>query len=99
MTMFTILGDNFEGPRSVRIGDDIVNDTCRFRYEELEFDYTEMIQPLYGTTEDAAYGLTDYDTDGSATVRYALRTETGDTVMLILYYKNMVLNEIVITRL
>lgn len=99
LSLLTILDERLEGPRCLRIGDSVIETTGRFYYEATEFDYENMSQLLYGSTEGVPYGLAEYGEDGSATVRYTLRTESGETVMLILTYRDMTLNEILVTLL
>lgn len=84
----TIVGDNLEGPRCVRVGDALYADLTRFRYEETEFDYDNMIQMLYGTRDEAPYGIAEYHTDGSAELKYTVNVEDNMTVMLRLEYSS-----------
>ena len=84
----TIVGDNMEGPRSVRIGDSLIDDQTRFRYEDTEYDYENMTQLLYGTRGTAPYGIAEYHTDGSAELTYTIGVEDGMTVMLRLEYSS-----------
>lgn len=84
----TIVGDNMEGPRSVRVGDSLIDDQTRFRYEDTEYDYENMTQLLYGTRGTAPYGLAEYHTDGTAELTYTTVAEDNMTVMLRLEYSS-----------
>lgn len=84
----TIVGDNLEGPRNVRIGDSLIDNQTRFRYDETDFDYDTMSQMLYGTRNTAPYGIAQYQTDGSAALTYATPAEDGMTVLLQLEYSS-----------
>ena len=84
----TIVGDNMEGPRSVRVGDGLIDDQTRFRYEDTEYDYENMTQLLYGTRGTAPYGLAEYHTDGTAELTYTTVAEDNMTVMLRLEYSS-----------
>ena len=84
----TITGDNLEGPRCVRVGDGMTEDLARFRYEDTEFDYDNMIQMLYGTRDTAPYGIAEYHSDGTAELKYTVPAEDSMTVMLRLEYSS-----------
>ena len=84
LIQFTILSDDIEGPRGVRLGDNLVGDRVRFRYEETEFDYENMTQILYGDGVTAPSGIAVYDADGSAELRYLLCTEDDREILLLL---------------
>ena len=86
LLQFTILSDDLEGPRGVRLGDNLVGDQVRFRYEETEFDYENMTQLLYGDGVTAPCGVAVYGTDGSAELRYLLCTADDREILLLLTY-------------
>ena len=84
----TVTGENLEGPRCVRVGDIMIDDQVRFRYEDTEFDYDNMIQMMYGSRNVAPYGIAEYHTDGTAELTYTVPVEDGMTVMLRLEYSS-----------
>lgn len=86
MLQFTILSDDIEGPRGLRLGDDLVGDRVRFHYEDTDFDYENMTQILYGDGVTAPCGVSVYGTDGSAELRYLLCTEDDREILLLLTY-------------
>lgn len=86
LLQITILSDDIEGPRGVRLGDSLIDDRVRFRYEDTEFDYDHMTQLLYGDGVTAPYGIAIYGTDGSAELRYLLCTEDDREILLLLTY-------------
>ena len=86
LLQFTILSDDIEGPRGLCLGDSLIDDRARFRYEDTEFDYDHMTQLLYGDGVTAPYGFASYGTDGSAELRYLLCTEDDREILLLLTY-------------
>ena len=90
----SLLDDELEGPRCVRIGDLFSDDLCRFRYEDngMAEDLTEL---LYGTEGSAPWGAASYDfASADAGLRYVTDTSAGIRVELLLKYENNVLAEI-----
>ena len=73
----TVSADVLEGPRGVRIGDDL--DTVIDRFRHGEGGFTDGGMALYGG-EELPYGLLAYDAEGSA-LTYALSLEEGKTVL------------------
>lgn len=90
VNMVSLVSDSVEGPRCVRLGDTFSSVLCRFRYGEGEMEgLTEM---LYGTRE-GSYGLAEYGSDASATLRYVSRE--GDVpVTLYMTFTAMSLTEV-----
>ena len=82
-----------EGPRGVRIGDLFSEDFQRFRSGENEMreDMTEL---LYGTEGAAPWGAACYD-PAEMSLRYAVVTDGGQTVELLLKYEEQELKEII----
>ena len=92
---YTILSDDLEGPRGVRLGDALYEDLNRFRHGENETDgATEL---LYGTAGTAPYGFADYAGENGMCLTYATLLSDGRTITLILQYENAVLKEIVLS--
>lgn len=91
---FTILEDDLEGPRGVRLGDLFNEDFCRFRSGENEMK-EDMTEVLYGEEDSAAWGAASYDPDDMS-LRYVTSTEEGLQVMLILRYEENYLTEIML---
>lgn len=94
LDMMTIDMDGLEGPRAVRIGDSVSSVLSRFYYGDGIYDDKTGLETLYGTAGKAPYGLAEYGTDASATLRYALRLDDGRTVMLYLGFTEMYLSEV-----
>ena len=96
---FTLLDDETEGPRCVRIGDLFSEDRCRFRFEDNEM--TEDLQEvLYGTEDAAQWGTASYDfSSGETGLCYVTDTAAGIRVKLLLKYENNVLSEIILQTL
>ena len=91
---FTIKGEDFEGPRGVRIGDKLHEDIQRFRFENGEGDGTDEI--LYGDADSVNRGVAQYSVDGESSLRYTTETEDGTQVVLLLRYALNILEEIII---
>ena len=91
---FSILDEEMEGPRRVRIGDQFNEDFNRFRNGENEMaeDMTEL---LYGTEGTAPYGIASYD-PSEMNLRYVTETADGLQVELLLKYEYNILTEIII---
>ena len=89
---YSILDDQAEGPRGVRLGDMFSEDFCRFRSGEngMADDMTEL---LYGTEGTAPYGVASYNPDDMF-LRYVTATQDGLQVELILRYVDNYLTEI-----
>lgn len=92
---FEITGEDIEGPRSIRIGDQLYEDMNRFRHGENETDgATEL---LYGENGKAPYGFADYAGNDGMTLKYAAQTGDGRTIEMLLSYENAVLVSIDLT--
>ena len=91
---FSILDDQLEGPRGVRLGDQFSEDFCRFRSGEHEMseDLTEL---LYGTEGTAPWGYADYNPEDMS-LRYVTVTQDGAEVELILRFVENYLTEIML---
>ena len=91
---FTILDDEMEGPRSVRLGDMFSDDFCRFRSNEnsVADDLTEI---LYGSEDTVPRGTASYGLD-DMNLRYVTETSAGLQVELLLKYENNILTEIIL---
>ena len=91
---YTILDENTEGPRAVRLGDLFNEDFCRFRSggSEMAEDMTEL---LYGTADGVPRGEANYNPDDMS-LRYVTVTSDGRTVELLLKYENTILAEIIL---
>ncbi len=94
---FTILDEEIEGPRSVRLGDLFSEDFTRFLSNEngVAEDLTEM---LYGTEDTVPRGTACYDMDDMS-LRYVTETSAGLQVELLLKYENNILTEIILQTL
>lgn len=93
--MLTAVGNELEGPRSVRLGDGFASVLNRFRHGEGEFDGTSA-ETLYGDEETGEFGLAEYGADASATLRYGLVLDDGRQVVLYLSFRDMTLDEMLI---
>lgn len=89
-----INSDGMEGPRSVRIGDSFSSVLNRFRHSE--GDYEDGAELLYGSEESGEYGVAQYGSDASATLRYSTKTEAGTEMAIYMYFHQMSLSEILI---
>ena len=92
---FEITGEDFEGPRGIRIGDALYEDMNRFRHGENETDgVTEL---LYGENGKAPYGFADYAGNDGMTLKYVTKTSDGRTIEMLLSYEYASLNSIDLT--
>lgn len=94
----TILDENFEGPRCVRLGDLFSDDYSRFRSEGnvMTEDLSEL---LYGEEGTAPWGRADYDyASGETGLRYVTEAD-GTEVELLLRYELNRLTEIILRTL
>jgi len=94
---FSLLDDETEGPRAVRLGDLFFEDFMRFRSGEGELD-DNMTETLYGTEGTAPWGLACYNPD-DMTLRYVTDTAAGIRVELLLKYEKNELTEIILHTL
>ncbi len=96
---FSILDEETEGPRCVRLGDLFHEDFMRFRSEDNEMaeDMTEL---LYGEMDGENWGFASYDpSDGETSLRYVTTTKDGLQVQLILRYVENYLIDIMLQTL
>ena len=84
-----------EGPRCVRLGARLSSVLNRFRNGEGEFDGVSR-EALYGTEGTGPWGVAEYGTDASCTLRYGFPTEGDQQVVLHLYFQQMYLSEIML---
>lgn len=99
LVSFTILSDDLEGPRGVRIGDYFQEDFARFRSGEGEYDEATGREILYGVPGEAPSGEAEYGPGDQMVLRYITDTLSGRVVELYLHYSGTVLDEIVIHTL
>ena len=94
---FEITGEDFEGPRGIRIGDPLYEDMNRFRHGENQTDgVTEL---LYGTNGTAPYGFADYAGNDGMTLKYVAKTSDGRTIEMLLSYEYASLSSVDLTIL
>lgn len=93
--MLMLTTDGMEGPRAVRVGDTFPEVFNRFRNGEGEFDGVSR-EELYGSEASGEFGVAEYGSDASATLRYGLVLEDGSHVVLNLRFTTMVLDEIML---
>jgi len=91
---YSILDENVEGPRAVRLGDLFSEDFRRFRSGENEMG-ENLTELLYGSTDSAPRGEANYDPDDMG-LRYITDTADGRQVELLLRYENAMLTEIIL---
>lgn len=91
--MLLITSEGMEGPRAVRVGDTFPEVFNRFRNGEGEFDGVSR-EVLYGSEASGEFGVADYGSDASVTLRYGLVLEDGSRVVLHMTFTEMVLTEI-----
>ena len=94
ISSFSILSDDYEGPRGVRLGDQFHEDFTRFRNGEQETDGTTEV--LYGLEGTAPYGMAYYADGDGMTLRYVTATAQGQDVELYLHYTQNTLSEIIL---
>lgn len=93
--MFLLTSGGVEGPRAVRVGDTYSEVFNRFRNGEGEFDGVSR-EVLYGSEESGEFGVAEYGSDASATLRYGLVLEEGERVVLHMTFTEMVLSEVML---
>lgn len=91
--MLLITSEGMDGPRAVRVGDTFPEVFNRFRNGEGEFDGVSR-EVLYGSEASGEFGVADYGSDASVTLRYGLVLEDGSRVVLHMTFTEMVLTEI-----
>ena len=91
---FSILDDQAEGPRGVRLGDLFSEDFCRFRSGENDMT-DDMTELLYGSEDGVPRGVASYNPDDMS-LRYVTATQDGLQVELILRYVDNYLTEIML---
>ncbi|MBQ6527577.1 MAG: hypothetical protein IJI38_03535 [Clostridia bacterium] len=92
----TIGTDGLEGPRSIRVGDSFSSVLCRFRFGEGEYENGREV--LYGNPDSGDYGLSEYDDNASATLRYRVTAQDGSHVLMMGMFEQMQLTELLIIR-
>ena len=95
---YTILSDELEGPRCVRLGDLFHEDYQRFRSGSGELDATGTAETLYGTAGQPPYGLAEYQ-GNEMILRYVTKTMSGEEIELLMRYEETVLVEIILHTL
>ena len=96
---FSILDEDTEGPRCVRLGDLFHEDFMRFRSEDNEMT-EDMTELLYGEEGGENWGFASYDpSDGETSLRYVTTTKNGLQVQLILCFVENYLTEIMLQTL
>ena len=96
---YTILSEDLEGPRAVRLGDLFHEDMQRFRSGEGDVSEDGTREVLYGQEGEAPYGLAEYGNGDEMTLRYVTKTLSGQEVELLLRYENTALTEITLHTL
>ena len=95
---YSILDEDAEGPRCVRLGDLFSDDYCRFRSEGGEPD-ENMAELLYGQEGTAPWGQAVYDYAGDeVSLRYVTEADELEVELLLKYVQNR-LAEIIIHTL
>ena len=93
--MYLITGPGVDGPRAVCVGNTFPEVFNRFRNGEGEFDGVSR-EVLYGSEDSGEFGMADYGSDASVTLRYGLVLEDGSRVVLHMTFTEMVLMEIMV---
>ncbi|MBQ2951932.1 MAG: hypothetical protein IJE07_00075 [Clostridia bacterium] len=93
--MFLITDAGMDGPRAVCVGNTFPEVFNRFRNGEGEFDGVSR-EILYGSEASGEFGVADYGSDASVTLRYGLVLEDGSRVVLHMTFTEMVLMEIMV---
>ena len=93
--MFLITDQGMDGPRAVCVGNTFPEVFNRFRNGEGEFDGVSR-EVLYGSEASGEFGVADYGSDASVTLRYGLVLEDGSRVVLHMTFTEMVLMEIMV---
>ena len=78
----------------MRYGDSFASVLNRFRHGEGE--YVDLHEVLYGDPATDTYGLAEYGTDASATLRYAFQAASGQKVVLHMNFEFLELHEILL---
>lgn len=93
--MLLITSGGMDGPRAVCVGNTFPEVFNRFRNGEGEFDGVSH-EILYGSEESGEFGVADYGSDASVTLRYGLVLQEGGRVVLHMTFTEMVLTEIMV---
>lgn len=93
--MLLITSGGMDGPRAVCIGNTFPEVFNRFRNGEGEFDGVSR-EILYGSEESGEFGVADYGSDASVTLRYGLVLQEGGRVVLHMTFTEMVLTEVML---
>ena len=92
--VLSINQDGMEGPRYVRVGDTFSSVLTRFRHSEGEYDGVST-EVLYGTEGAGSWGVAEYGSDGTYTLRYSFPSDKGQ-VGLYMYFIGLDLVEILL---
>ncbi|MBQ8160987.1 MAG: hypothetical protein IJ083_09570 [Clostridia bacterium] len=98
LTSLTLLADDLEGPRAIRIGDSFSSVFTRFRYGEQGWS-GEGPEILYGNVDEVPYAMAEYTMDAGATLRYVTSDPEGHEIVLFCIFENMTLTEMILYRL
>ena len=93
--MLLITAPGMDGPRAVQVGETFPEVFNRFRNGEGAFDGVSR-EELYGSEASGEFGVADYGSDASVTLRYGLVLEDGSRVVLHMTFTEMVLMEIMV---
>ena len=95
---FTILDDQLEGPRCVRLGDLFSDDYCRFRSENNDLS-EQMTELLYGQEGVAPWGQAVFDAAaGETSLRYITPADGAEVELLLRYELNRLTEIMIRTR-
>ncbi len=94
LASFSVLDEELEGPRGVRLGDMLHDDMKRFRSEDRGVN-DDMTEILYGAADEAPRGVAEFSGEESV-LRYVTAVEDGREAELLLRYTMGVLTEIII---
>ena len=92
----TLKDGSVEGPRGVRVGDMLLEDTLRFRHEGRGTD-ENMTEILYGAADSVPRGVAEYGAEDGVALRYTAALSDGREAELLLRYGDLMdLGEIMI---
>ena len=94
LAMLQITGAGLEGPRAVRVGDELNSVITRFRFGEGEYNGTTEV--LYGITGEVPFGVAEYSGKGAAVLRYAMEAEDGGSIVLVISFTGGAVDEILL---
>ncbi|MBR6028186.1 MAG: hypothetical protein IKP40_03780 [Clostridia bacterium] len=85
--LFSCDASELEGPRAIRIGDQLTTVMARFATE------TASGGTLYGSPAQDAYGAVEFGEDASAVLRYVTPTVSGRRAVLLINFEQLILTE------